>query len=297
MITEDPLVFPCAGDSLVGVITAPSREEVQGAQPFVGVVVVVGGAQYRVGSHRQFVHLSRTLARGGVPSIRFDARGMGDSTGEHPGFEHLAPDIRAAVDAFEAHLPRMEGVVLWGLCDGATAASLYAREDPRVLGCILANPWVRTEGGGAATLLQRYYLPRFTDRDWWARVMRGEWSPAQSLRGVGRTVAKVAGAAFAPGPAGDLPGRMAGALAQAGKPFALLLSGEDLVAAEFRDVALQTPQWRRLAEDHLVARKDLPEADHTFAGEPWRVEVARFTLEKTLAMATIDHARSDRSRS
>ena len=72
---EDPLSFGCGDETLIGVLARPALET------RVGVVIVVGGPQTHVGSHRQFVLLSRHLAAGGVPCFRFDVRGMGDSTG------------------------------------------------------------------------------------------------------------------------------------------------------------------------------------------------------------------------
>ena len=53
----------------------------------IGMVIVVGGPQYRVGSHRQFLLLARQLSNAGFPVMRFDCRGMGDSGGEFAGFE------------------------------------------------------------------------------------------------------------------------------------------------------------------------------------------------------------------
>ncbi|MEO6566032.1 MAG: alpha/beta fold hydrolase, partial [Casimicrobiaceae bacterium] len=81
-------------------------------------MIVVGGPQYRVGSHRQFALLARALARVGIPALRFDYRGMGDSEGDRRSFDEIDADIAAAIDTLcrEAHLAR---VVLWGLCDGA----------------------------------------------------------------------------------------------------------------------------------------------------------------------------------
>ena len=61
------------------------------------VIVVVGGPQYRVGSHRQFLQLARHLARQGYPVLRFDGRGMGDSSGLLRSFEEIDDDIGAAI--------------------------------------------------------------------------------------------------------------------------------------------------------------------------------------------------------
>ena len=80
---DQALVFPCAGEALVGVASIP-------ATPLaLGMVVVVGGPQYRAGSHRQFVLLARRAAAAGIATLRFDYRGMGDATGPPIGFENV----------------------------------------------------------------------------------------------------------------------------------------------------------------------------------------------------------------
>ena len=114
--TEHAVIFGCDGDSLLGIVHAPTMPAE------LGVVVIVGGPQYRVGSHRQFVLLARTFAAAGFAVLRFDVRGMGDSTGAPRGFESTRADIAAAIDSIQAQVPAVQRVMLWGLCDGAAAA-------------------------------------------------------------------------------------------------------------------------------------------------------------------------------
>jgi hypothetical protein len=57
----------------------------------------------------------------------------------------------------------------------------------------------------------------------------------------------------------------------------LILSGDDLTAREFNDLAKRSNGWRRLLEDRRVTRHDLPEANHTFARHDWRSQVERWT--------------------
>jgi hypothetical protein len=91
---ESALVFECGGERLLGVISRPARPA------RAGIVIVVGGPQYRIGSHRQFLLLARDLARAGFAVMRFDYRGMGDSEGQTCSFEAVDDDIAAAIDAF-----------------------------------------------------------------------------------------------------------------------------------------------------------------------------------------------------
>src|SRR5262245_17270022 len=181
-MSEAAILFECAGDRLVGIFHpgAPGATR--------GVVVVVGGPQYRAGSHRQFVALARALAAGGVPVLRFDYRGMGDSEGAHPGFEHVGPDIAAAIAALCAHAPGVREIVVWGLCDAASAALLCAVADPRVKGIVLANPWVRTETSEAQTMLRHYYTERVLSAEFWRKLLGGGVRPLETLRSLGAHV-------------------------------------------------------------------------------------------------------------
>ena len=77
---EMPVVFDCEGSRLVGIAALPARPAA------TGVLIIVGGPQYRAGSHRQFTLLARHLADAGYPTMRFDYRGMGDSAGRMLAF-------------------------------------------------------------------------------------------------------------------------------------------------------------------------------------------------------------------
>lgn len=270
----EPFVFPCQGEALVGVLHRPALPAAR------GVVIVVGGPQYRVGSHRQFLLLARDLAEAGIASLRFDHRGMGDSTGAFVGFEGCGPDIRAAVDVLCERVPEVREVVLWGLCDAASAVCAYAHKDPRVTGVVLLNPWVRTESGEAKARLKHYYTGRVLSRGFWNKVLQGKFDLRASLKGL----AEVAGRALqrrgtATSSDLPLPERMAAALAGFHGKTLLVLSGKDLTAAEFRDVCAASPAWQQILEGGNVERRELPEANHTFSRREWRDRVSEWTRE------------------
>lgn len=292
MARESALSFQVAEDRLQGILHLPQQSASR------GVLVVVGGPQYRVGSHRQFVLLARFLAENSVPVMRFDYRGMGDSDGIARTFESVQDDIRAAIDTFFIQHPGLEDVVIWGLCDAASAASFYANQDSRVTGLVLLNPWVRTEAGIAKAYLKHYYLSRLLGRDFWHKVLSGKFEFIASLRSLSRMLASVI---FPGKPAetqevsvdapdapdshasvavnASLPERMYHGLEAFQGPVLFILSGDDLTADEFRDLVGQSKQWQKLNLQPRVTKYELTAANHTFSRREWRDAVAQRTLD------------------
>lgn len=280
--TETPLVFSCEGDKLLGILHRPETPR------DTAVVVVVGGPQYRIGSHRQFLLLARAVADAGFPVLRFDYRGMGDSEGDFRGFEDAGGDIRQAFAAFAKAMPEIRRFVLWGLCDGASAILFYAAGDARVERVVLLNPWVRTEAGQARAMLRHHYLARLTSRDFWGKLLSGKVALGSSLRDFAGTLAKrLAGGSERGGAADEgscsadasLPDRMAAGLQRFAGPVLLILSGKDLTAREFEDAAKLSPLWQALLQENRVTIERLPEADHTFSQAAWRRTVEQKTCD------------------
>ena len=92
----------------------------------------------------------------------------------------------------------------------------------------------------------------------------------------GQTPVPTASAAVARAP---LPERMAAGWQCFTGPILLILSGDDLTAAEFRDTARASRRWRRLLAEPRVTIRDYPEANHTFSRREWRDQVAVWTRD------------------
>lgn len=259
---EVPLVFECAGQQLVGVL---HRAPAPIARP--GVLIVVGGPQYRVGSHRQFTLMARELAASGFPVLRFDYRGMGDSGGDPSSFESIRDDILAALHVFRTEVPELHGVVLWGLCDAASAIMIDGSAVPQIVGQVLVNPWARTPVSEAQAYVRHHYLQRLLQRDFWRKALTGDLDVQRAMSEFLRTLQLAArqGTAGGDGRRGSYIERMlAGLLAFRG-PVLLMLSGRDLTAREFEALRNGSREWRRALAAGNVRWVRLEDADHTFS--------------------------------
>ena len=274
---EEALTFGCAGETLVGVVATPES----GDESDVGVVIVVGGPQVRVGSHRQFTLLARRLAAAGYPVLRFDMRGMGDSTGAPRSFEALDDDIGCAVRALQQQRPGVRRVVLWGLCDGASACLLFLDRDrgTPIAGLCLLNPWVRSDTSLARTHVKHYYLQRLLQAEFWRKLLRGGVARragadlVQNLRQAWRRP-NVAVTDTVP-----FQQRMARAWADFHGPVLLLLSGNDYTAREFLEYARGDPIWRANLARRGMTRVDLDGADHTCSNDADRCRMETATVD------------------
>ena len=285
--TERALTFDCAGDTLVGILHEPA------AAADVGVIMIVGGPQYRAGSHRQFVLLARAVADAGFAVLRFDCRGMGDSEGAPRSFENTRIDVGAAISVLQAQAPAVHSAVLWGLCDGASAALLYldAVRDRRVVGLALLNPWVRSESSLARTHLKHYYMKRLRERAFWQKLLSGGIGTSAWRGWLGNVGAMIASTLREDD---SFQARMARAWAAFEGHVLLVLSGNDLTAQEFADAFGAGGAWAAPLRHPRFTRCELDRADHTFSTSEWRGRVAEATIQwlQGVALATAPVART-----
>ena len=240
------------------------------------VLVVVGGPQYRVGSHRQFVQLSRAMARQGIPSMRFDYSGMGDSSGLKKTFDKVCDDIEVAIDVLMKELQGVRNVVIWGLCDAASAALMYAPKDKRVSGLVILNPWLRSEQSTAKTMLKYYYLKKLFNPVFWKKLIKGGVNISQSVKEVSSSVSDLSSGSKEG--ANSYQSRMADGFNRFNKPICLILSGDDLTASEFVVQTENNKLWKALDSKHNRTI-NIDDADHTFSQERFKRQVEDLTCD------------------
>ncbi len=282
---ERALRFSHHDSWLYGILSLPEQAAAR------GVLLVVGGPQYRVGSHRQFTLLARYLAAQGIPVMRFDFRGMGDSEGEMRTFEAVEEDIHYAVEQFFKEMASLKEVVIWGLCDAASAALFYAHQDQRITGLVLLNPWVRTEQGMARAYLKHYYLARLFTLEFWKKIGRGRFNYIATIRSFlkltrnsllkNKELAMTAenGAGNVSDMRMPLPDRMLHGLSRFKGRILVITSGNDLTAQEFLDLVKGSSSWQKYLSGSHVKQFNLAEANHTFSRREWRDQVATWTRD------------------
>ncbi len=239
------LSFACAEAEL-----AASLDEAGGA---TGLLLVTGGSQTRIGSHRMYESLAKALAAKGYPCFRYDRRGVGDSAGDDPGFRGSGPDIATAAAAFRAEAAGVARVVGLGLCDGATALALFGRA-AGLDGLILVNPWLVEAASGepAPAAIRRHYRRRLLSLEGWKKILSGAVDWRKLLKGVRKISAK--------GEASPLALETASALRASGLRAWLILAEGDATAIAAAG-ELEAPAFRGLIE----GRETIGTDSHTFA--------------------------------
>jgi exosortase A-associated hydrolase 1 len=278
--SEEAVTF--GGGRWVGVLSVPN------GTPKSVVIVVVGGPQYRIGSHRQFVQLSRALALRGHATLRFDCTGMGDSPGELRNFLNVNEDIEAAIAFVRERLANVVALTLWGLCDAASAALLYvhANGDAGIKGLCLLNPWIRSDVSQAKTQVKHYYTERLKQAAFWRKLLTGKVAATavlelvRAVRTLLRSKHSKVGDSQNDSNRLNLPFQSCMALAwkKYSGSILLVLSGDDYTAKEFLGTAEQDASWKGSLQRRDLSRHDVAQADHTFSGVATRLQLEELTV-------------------
>jgi exosortase A-associated hydrolase 1 len=241
------LSFDCEGSALGASLDSAEGE--------TGLLLVTGGTQTRIGSHRMYERLALALSEAGWPCFRFDRRGVGDSEGEDPDFKESGPDLAAAAAAFRREQPQLRRLIGFGLCDGASALALHGQ--PAGLdGYLLANPWfVETEAGEpAAAAIKSRYKDQLLSLQGWKRLLSGSISYRKVLKGLSKIVSSKPS---------SLAGEISTALGKARVPAQLILASGDgtAIAAE---AEWSSPAFRSLRQANPPPLK-IDSDSHTFS--------------------------------
>ena len=244
--------FDCAGETLAGALDL--------AEASTGLLIVTGGNELRCGPYGSQAGLADKISTAGFPVLRFDRRGVGDSSGENLEFTTSGPDIAAAITAFRARLPRLKRIVAYGNCDAASALMLMSGAGCDVL--VLANPWTFEPG-----VTEPETKPQMTPRAIRAHYLRRLANPRALLRLLTGKVklGQMAGSLIdavkpAPQPS-TLAQDMAAGLAEFSGPATILIAENDRTGQVF------LTHWNK-ADQRL---RQCPKAGHNFVEPQARI--------------------------
>lgn len=181
------------GGGLKGIVT-PTSDPRPVSRPTALLLNV--GLVPHVGPNRLYVRLARQLAAHGIPTLRFDFSGVGDSPSRRDTlhFGESAPlETSKAMDWLGQHLGARR-FLLMGICSGARVAFRTACQDDRVAGVAMLN--VRSLEEEAYSDLREvassygaFHVFRQTSR--WKRVLTGQTNYLSALRNLARAALRI----------------------------------------------------------------------------------------------------------
>ncbi len=248
--------FECEGETLAAALDM--------ADASTGLLIVTGGNELRCGAYGSQAELADKISTAGFPVLRFDRRGVGDSSGENLEFTASGPDIAAALAAFRARLPRLKRIVAYGNCDAASALMLMSGAGCDVL--VLANPWtfepelepaiaeVEPQPQMTPGAIRAHYLRRLTNPRALLRLLSGKVK-------LGQMAGSLIDAVKPAPPPSTLAQDMATGLAQFAGPATILIAENDRTGQVFLS------HWNK-ADQRL---RQCPKAGHSFVEPPARI--------------------------
>lgn len=185
---------------LIGIMTEPDTV----VDKQTAMLLLNSGVMHRVGSCRLSVKVARAVAeRVGLPTLRFDFSGIGDSELRRSTMEFevaAAAEVREVMDYLQ-HTHGISQFVLYGLCSGGHVACRAGQHDKRV------RQIIQIDGYCFPTWKSwfYYYAPRIISLNKWkSRIKRRKASLTQQA---GYEIAGIPSEYFEAPDLGDMPSR------------------------------------------------------------------------------------------
>lgn len=246
----------CAGDTLAATLDAGA-----GA---TALLIVSGGNEIRSGAHAGMAQLAMRIAEQDFPVMRYDRRGIGESSGRNAGFLGSAEEITAAA-AFLRQELRVRKIIAFGNCDAASALAFFGQQ-AGIDGYVLANPWVIETASdpdperpaiSSAAIRSRYW-DRIRNPRTIVDLFTGRIDFRKLLTGMKQAVRSEENSPLAI--------RLRDALAGLDADADILLAKRDTTARAFLS-AWNSGDFEAARRHHSITVKSLDSASHSFADE------------------------------
>jgi alpha/beta superfamily hydrolase len=176
-IRETPFLVPHDSGTLFGILAEP----IAAPRPPLAAVFLNAGAVRRIGPNRLWVEAARQAAAAGLPTLRIDLEGIGDSDGDAGRYRKIAaffrPEIGTYISSFLDSLEARghgDRFVLAGLCAGGFWAFHGADLDRRAVAALMVNPGALEWHPELAKDRNVRKLQRLRQGAWWGRILRGQ---------------------------------------------------------------------------------------------------------------------------
>jgi hypothetical protein len=194
VIRETPLIRTTPGGRMFGVLAEPPRDASSTKAAPLVAVFLNSGAVRRIGPNRIWVEAARRWAAHGIPTLRIDVDGIGDSDGDARRYIHVGQFYRQEInDEVGAFLDALEArglgsrFVLIGLCSGAYWAFHRAAIDTRVTAVFLLNPRALSWDSEFERRREARKLEQLLEPGTWRRILRRQ-SPRPSSRALRQAI-------------------------------------------------------------------------------------------------------------
>lgn len=291
------------GLKLFGILETPENQPAGD----LAVLLLSPGVKMRVGPQCLYRHMADEFLLAGLPVLRFDWYGLGDSEGElpeaqlrevynHTEMGRFVDDTIDAMDWMQRELGSRR-FILSGLCGGAMTGLLAGERDRRVAGFLgIGPPAVLSSRSNDASKymtanqvqdLRRLYIRRLFNPQAWFRLLTFKADYRLMLRFITEPIKKRVGRP-APTPVAVLPPddnanpRFPGAffaMLSTQRPMLLVYGGADRLQWEFDEKFLTR------YKDHLASLPQtyqvhiVPNANHVLSTSEWQREMLDVSRE------------------
>ncbi len=239
------------------------------------LLIVSGGNEIRSGAHGGMSRLAARIADHGFPVLRYDRRGIGESTGQNRGFLGSVAEIAIATE-FLRQQQNIQNIIAFGNCDAATALALFG-PDAGIDGYILANPWVIETTGSAdseepkisAAAIRARYWDRIRNPGTILDLLSGKINVRKLIKGLQK--------ASRSEQIGALSLQLRDALSGINGDTLILLARRDTTARAFL-AAWNSADFKSLHRNAAITVAPLDSASHSFAD----IEARTWLTEKLL---------------